>query len=535
MKSSTYKILIADEEVKYASMIKRLTETSLENVKVLDRVASGKEAILCMKESKPDLLIVDVKLSDLSGIEVIKEIRKFNKDVYIIILTQYDNFEFIQAAVSSAISAYLLKPISKQMLTYEIQKILVLLEDETNKKVAALRREHSRLECLKFTEFSYIYGILFNDEYVKDIASYHNELNLSDKGYIIYIDLKSKKKDKIIDLQRASRPLYKCIKETISASNNCVVGPRISNSIIVFVCEDKSQGAEEKNKIFEMCGKVIENINSVLDIDIEIGVGSIKNENEIYDSYEEARKALRFKKEGNEDRVHIYNREMKQRQIQKTYIEVERLLVTNIKYGQNQVFEYFTNLLELNEDLTLEVKKVKVLEALVLCCYTGRVENLNENTYLDYDTCLEELKEVSEEGLEGWALRKLQYIMKAIRKRQTNQIPFAIATAVNFIDNHYMDNIQLEDVASRVGFTPQYFSTYFKDEMKRTFLEYITSLRMGKARELIRTKEGSLQEICFLVGYHNPNYFSRIFKKCNGCTPSEYKKRMEAKEGSEKP
>lgn len=529
MRSNAYKILIADEETRYVSMINRLTETSLEKTKVIKHAVSRKETIAQIKELAPDILVIDINLDELSGLETIKKIRKFNKTVHIIILTRCESFELMKRAIPLRLDAYLLKPIRRIQLSKEIQKVLDILEIETEEKEKAADKELSRLECLKFTEYSYIYSVLFNGEYTIDFPSYQKELCIGTEGYIMNIEIRPKNKDKVIDLQKASNRLYQCIKETIGKKNACVVGPRILNRVIVFVCDENKRTTEQRKYTIQMCDEIIEKVLITLGIKIVIGVGSIKSCQQIYVSYEEALRVLRYKKGDDSKSVHIYDVTLKCGEISKTYVELERIMLANIKGGQDNAIENFADLSELVKDFDLETRKNKMIEILVLCCNAGRIEEPNENSYLDYTVYLEELKEISGEQLEGWALKKLQYIMKAIRIRKASQMPFAISNAVSFMQNHYEENIQLDDVAGQVGFTPQYFSTYFKEEMKCTFLDYLTELRMGKARELISTDEVSVQEICFLVGYHNPNYFSRIFKKCNGCTPSVYKKKLENK------
>ena len=207
-----------------------------------------------------------------------------------------------------------------------------------------------------------------------------------------------------------------------------------------------------------------------------------------------------------------------------SYIEMERLLVGSVKTGQYDSMDYFTSLLDMLRTLTLEDRKNKIIELLILACHAARIEGPKEGIFLDYLGYLEELKEVEEMSLDAWAYRKFQYLIKTIRIRKTAKVPYIIHNAIAYIEKHYTESITLEEIANQVGLTPQYFSTYFKEEMDCTLIDYITKLRIEKAKEIIRNSQMSVQEICFIVGYHDPNYFSRIFKKYVGLTPSKYKK-----------
>lgn len=92
-----------------------------------------------------------------------------------------------------------------------------------------------------------------------------------------------------------------------------------------------------------------------------------------------------------------------------------------------------------------------------------------------------------------------------------------------YIDDHFHESITLEDVAAHVDLSPYYFSKLFKEQNGTSFIEYLTAMRIQQGKELLKKTHLSLKEICFKVGYHDPNYFSRVFKKNTGRTPSEYR------------
>lgn len=98
--------------------------------------------------------------------------------------------------------------------------------------------------------------------------------------------------------------------------------------------------------------------------------------------------------------------------------------------------------------------------------------------------------------------------------------------AVEFIDKNFHKDITLEDVSSAVSLSPYYFSKLFKSETGENFIDYLTCVRINKAKELLKNKSLSVKEICFTIGYSDPNYFSRNFKKIVGVTPTEYRESL---------
>ena len=95
--------------------------------------------------------------------------------------------------------------------------------------------------------------------------------------------------------------------------------------------------------------------------------------------------------------------------------------------------------------------------------------------------------------------------------------------AKTYIDENYEKELTLDSVARKIAISPYYLSKLFKDEIGENFIEYLTRLRINQAKKLLEENRFSIKEICMLVGYSDPNYFSRIFKKIEGVTPTEYR------------
>lgn len=520
-----YKILVADEDPLNITIIGRIAEKIAKNVKVIEHTTTGGETIQKIKELQPDILVLDVKLSGINGIEVARRVRFFDKKVHIIILTAYAYFELATEFIGLNVDAYLLKPVNNEELFRALDNIFRKIYAESMEKERLYEKEIDIASGLKFTEYSLIYSLLFNGDYKNSLETYSHLLGLESEGYVIDIEIVLQNTEKFKNVEKTSDMLYKCIKNTITKYNTCIVGPCIVNRLIVYVCDKKLEDSEkQKQNILQLCNLIIKNIKEQLNITVYIGVGGIYDIEQLYQSYEEAIKILRYKRDDSRESIHIADIEDKMTIVHDSYIELERLLVESVKTGQSDSMDYFTSLLDMLKALTLADRKNKIIELLILTCHSARIEGPNEGTFLDYLSYIEELKDIQEISLDAWAYRKFQYLIKTIRIRKTAKVPYVIHSAIAYIEKHYTESISLEEVANHVGLTPQYFSTYFKEEMDCNLIDYITKLRIEKAKEIIRNSQMSVQEICFIVGYHDPNYFSRIFKKYVGITPTKYKK-----------
>jgi len=145
--------------------------------------------------------------------------------------------------------------------------------------------------------------------------------------------------------------------------------------------------------------------------------------------------------------------------------------------------------------------------------------------YCDYITDMMEIQDIS--TLKSWCRAQIEHITRSISSGKKKKVSSLILKAREYIDKNFSNEITLEDVAKEVNISPHYFSRLYKEETGENFIEYLTSVRINKAKELIETGGYSIKEICYMTGYGDPNYFSRIFKKVMGVTPSEYKEAMQ--------
>ena len=135
------------------------------------------------------------------------------------------------------------------------------------------------------------------------------------------------------------------------------------------------------------------------------------------------------------------------------------------------------------------------------------------------------------EKLRTWFAEKMDAAVRNVANSRETQSGGVVAKAKAYINANFHKEISLDDVSREVDISPYYFSKIFKEETGENFIEYVTGIRMERAKELLLSSTLSMKEICGEVGYSDPNYFSRTFKKNVGLTPTEYK---EGKSGEKK-
>jgi two-component system response regulator YesN len=124
-----------------------------------------------------------------------------------------------------------------------------------------------------------------------------------------------------------------------------------------------------------------------------------------------------------------------------------------------------------------------------------------------------------------YALKVMAYVIEQRDLESKKQQRDMLIQAMEFIDKNYPDEtISLDRVARKVNISPNYFSAMFSQEVGQTFIEYLTGKRIGEAKRMLRQTDKRSSEIAFAIGYKDPHYFSFVFKKVSGCTPSEYRR-----------
>jgi two-component system response regulator YesN len=162
------------------------------------------------------------------------------------------------------------------------------------------------------------------------------------------------------------------------------------------------------------------------------------------------------------------------------------------------------------------------LEILVLASHAMRIDNPSEVCF-NYTSHVNELMGYNGDQLMEWAFQSFIVITGYVKP--INSIDYSnkiVQATKEYLETHYADDISLENVAEQVNISPQYFSKLIKKTTGFNFIDWLSMLRVKKAKELLTNSNFTVKEVCFMVGYKDPNYFSRIFKKRIGITPSEY-------------
>lgn len=527
-----YKVMIADDEKVAIDSLKFIIEKSFSDAEIIATARSGREAIEKVEENTPDILFMDIRMPGINGIEAIREIRKRHKQIVIIVVTAFDQFEFAKEAVNLGVMEYLLKPVNRTKVVEVVTKAIAQIRAEKEKRQLELAMKEKLEYAGPIMENGFVYSLLLFDDNSKELFDYKRLFDIEeDGGYVITVELVDERSGGAsankIGYSIQSQQFYPYFKDTVKSLCKCIIGPVMLNRIVVVVPSDpKNNEFASRLEAVSLAESMLVKLSEKLNCGLRIGIGKIyRRFDMLAASYEESLKALRYL-QGN-GIMHFMDITARTAEVGSEYPEYkEKLLMQKVSAGDlseslNAFGCIFDWLVREYGDQPLKIKN-KLLEIIFLVHHMSwEYEPGGGTAGVDF---LEEMLPISDPGeLRLWCKKRVEHVISQINSYRDYKVGGLTKRAKEYIKANYSNSITLEDVAREINVSPQYLSKLFKEETGENFIDYLTGIRIRIAKNLLEDDEMSVKEICYSIGYSDPNYFSRIFKKVVGSTPTEYR------------
>lgn len=517
------KLLVADDEPIAVESVEFMLQKNFPGLFQIKSCSTGKLVVELAAVFHPDVVVVDVDMPGISGIEAIRQIKEQNSTAVFVIISAYDYFDYAQEAVKLGVTEYMLKPFNEEGFTALFKRILALLDNQQTSKQNILEQQEKWLMSIPVLENSFINSL--NQLGECDVANVENTCKLLGHrdvgGFVIIFSLCWEDGEKLDKLS------YSAFCHDIRRTYKCILGSR-KDCIITYVFDEDGglyTNAEESiTKLKQRAAALGEHML--------VGVGTRQHTiSEAHRSYKEARSAVNMLKEGVVDHING------------NILFMERLLKEESPRQKRDVLyieEKICAGME-NEDPVLVVNE---LDAYINRAKTGEesfasVRNAIADLWLNLGRRLGTPAETARTELNSLlksedtdaladAVRDIVVstaVMLEMRKRK--KATSIVERAEKYISEHYAQAISLDDVAQSVNLSQHYFSRFFKQEKGVGFADYLAKVRIDHAIELLLMDELSVKEIAYMVGFNDPNYFSKAFKKITGFTPLEYKSSTE--------
>lgn len=526
-----YKIMLADDEGIVIDSLKFIIEKEFGSDCVVESAKTGRSVIELAESFRPDIAMMDIQMPGINGIDAMREIKEANAHTVFIVMSAYDKFDYAKEAINLGVMEYLNKPVEREKIVKVLKRAMEVIDKERIRRSQDLMIREKMETVVPIIENGLVYNLLFQEYFEEDIENFKNLLGITEKyGYMaVLVFGEEQDGNHMTNAVGASIKVQNDYREITTLAKDYlpgIMGSVMANKIAVYIpYGELKMEYNERIRMIEKSRELVRKLKERFGISFRLGMGSVKLPYESLESYREALDAL----VNTTGRVaHVDDLPIVCRYEESYPIEIEKTLFEYVEKGDinaaaAQAGRFFDWMAENYPEDSMDVK-LKALEFVLWAehiAYESGGLTYHFRSRHDY---LPELMGFEQmETLKGWFCTKITEACRSVAVKKEESSGSVIDKAKHYIDTHYQKDISLDDVSRYVDISPYYFSKLFKEEMGKNFIEYLTGIRMEKAKALLSGTGLSMKEICMEVGYADPNYFSRIFKKNMGVTPTEYK------------
>ena len=536
------KLFLAEDEIAMREGIKRNIPWESIGVEFCGEASDGELAWPQILEQKPDIVITDIKMPFMDGLQLAGLIRRELPDTRIVILSGYSEFEYAQEALRIGVTEYLLKPITPRQLREVIEKLAASLEEEKQKKEERIDwLEEEKREKSEYDRRTLFKMLLSGSMSSHAILEKADEMGLRLGAPYYGLLLLYVMPEENGHGQEKTEELFDAIGQ--GAEAYYVFEHSMDSVAILMTGKTEDEITEMGDHIREKTAAFLEETG---DLHYFFSLGRIVSHlSQIHQVYHEAYRAASSRFFLSPDRVVKSDRPIHQllaRDNPKPIDTDEALQKGNLR----SIWENFmrTGTLQEAEDFVEDAfssigeanaSSILFLNYLTMDCYFSMVRFLRE-LGRDPDEVNKNIGDInvvigaltSSEDAKKYLVSYLEEVIRQRDSSTSSRNDQIIETALSYIDSNFTDgSMSLQTTAAFAGLSPNRFSTLFSHEMGMTFIEYLIGKRMERACELLMTTDMKGFEIAYASGYNDPHYFSSTFKKLKGMSPMEYRKRGE--------
>jgi two-component system response regulator YesN len=546
------KIFLAEDEVVVRETIKRMIPWEELGFELVGEAADGEMALPLLLRQQPDLLITDIKMPFMDGLTLARLAKKEIPGLKVVILSGYDDFNYAKQAIGIGVEDYLLKPITKNALIERLSEIRSRYEHEKTQKEYYEKFQREMQAYEKNSSRDFFEALVGGSMDMMEVYKRAEKLGLDIVAEAYNVLIFTMNCDEDFSGQRDEYSSWEA--ESLELLENFFAG---HSSAMLFRSNIFSYGVllkGQRETIEENTRACVDEIRKILSRqdgrrEWFLAVGqSVERLSQIQKSYHTASRA--FSQRYLYDENILYYDEMETMEhpgvqaetednayLQKVDVNalnpaiLQKFLSNGLQEEtENFVKDYFYAIgQEPMESLVFRNYVILNVRFSVISFIKGLGCDTNEMESADTEEVLAESGKNMESAI-AYAKKMISQAIEIRDQNSGNKNRSILKTAVDFIDSHYMDEeISLNTVANVANVSSNHFSALFSQNMGQTFIEYLTTLRMNKAKELLRCTGMRSSEIAGEIGYKDAHYFSYLFKKTQGMTPSDYRKAREDK------
>lgn len=536
------KVFLVEDEMVIRRGIKNSIDWEKEGYIFCGEASDGELAYPMIIKEKPDILITDIRMPFMDGLELCKLVKKELPNIKILILSGYDEFDYAKEAIRLGVTEYLLKPISSGKLLEALNGVSESIRREKEDKDLVRKymeemRENTEHEKQKFFE-QMIAGNLSMADALETGKKYEMNLSAGMYNLLLFRFTLGEENRKSGELLGEAEYAIEKLTERLEYVFEFQRG--VEGWAFLLMADNEEQMSERVKELSKDLEEIMKNYSTIAYFG---GIGQpVARLRELEELFREAERALaaRFTMELNRI-ISVEDIRMAQNvdtlddieitsfgEIEKTRTMLEKFLNNGAEDEIDEFVDVYINELPEENLKSVLMRQYIIMDAyIVMMSFCEKIEGIEGEMQAQSEELKNSMKTSQTlEEIKNYIrmlLKKIIGVRDTISGRRYSDI---IEIAKDQIRKTYMsDEISLNTIAAEVGMSPSYFSSIFSKEMGKTFVEYLTEIRMDRAKELLMCSSMKTSEIGYEVGYKDPHYFSYIFKKTQNCTPKEFRAR----------
>ena len=488
---------------------------------------NGEDALEQIKNLRPDIVISDIEMPKKNGLWLAEQVLTLLPHTKFVFLTGFNTFEYMHQAMHLKVYDYVLKPIKKAELFDLISKIRqnIIIEKQNDCKMEAF---YKNLKESKFFLKSWFFDMVSGFYTTHSTSDNFDFLGTTiSEGHFCIMLLKLKPNSTSAEDQFGCYMLFQKLLKVIQLCHNEVI-PFLNNNIITLIFRFNADNHKSSAAVLDISNKIYNFLSYNTSHNFIIAIG------EVFDSIRKlpqcsssAENALLYALPDQEKQI-IYARDLKLADVSfDAYENIQKQYSVLLSHGTDkQISELLKTLFSLLESSNTSLPLIRqhcirFASGAISALYEANPENSPEIS----KKFLEKISDCQSASalcdiLTLFSLQISEAIHSCIQKKNTS----TVKKITDYVSSNYSKTITLESLSEIVELSPNYISTLFYKETGTNFKDYLISVRIDKAKELLKTTQLKIYQIAHSVGYEDARYFGDIFFRIVGCLPSQYRK-----------
>lgn len=521
-------VVLADDEPLILKGLSKLIPWEEHGIDIIGFSYDGKELLDMIEERKPDIVISDISMPHLTGIDMIKEVKRRQLPCKVVFISAYQEFSYARDAIAYGAVDYLVKPVRKSDLEAVLAKTISLIREEDEED-----RRRSKLDLLERKNRDDEVGVWLEqltEGTLSEQSEGYRHLRQKLDGTLHAVGVaridpvgNDNGRWPVQTQKLVEFAIHNIVQESIEPYGRGY--SFVQTGSYVFALSYEEPGVPVR-----LAEEIKDNVLNYLKLKVSVGVGEpVRELTQLVISRGQAEQALSMTYFAGLNRVIGYRKSEPRKDREKELFTLESEIIASLTGGSlENALTQTKALLQVVESAAIGNRQLAVST-----CFSALLRIVQEVKKADVPMSdwgfdIQHLQNRLEQyetyaAMCDGVFDMLQELFNRIGDNPAGKEQKLIARVVQYIGDHYMEDISLESVAAVAFMNPYYFSSFFKKQMKRNFKQYVTDLRMEQALHLLKHTDMMVYEIAEKVGYNNARHFSDMFKKQTGKLPQEYK------------